>query len=193
MKTKVITVILLTVFLSSMLSMAFVTSAIAGNPVISKVERITDVCWFHLMTGQYPPDKPAVTGELSLDYQNLSPDRQYIMLTVDPDPENVFIYWPYKEMEPMPSLERIFWVDPFFWDPYECFVTIDYVGLSGGEPISVRLELVTPKVENPEFYWDNETAGTWTDPEHLTPDVWSEYWCFDMLLYEGEMTIPPLR
>ena len=192
MKTKVITAILLTVFLSSMLSMAFVTPAIAKNPVISKVERSAGEYWFHLMTGQYPPDKPAVTGELSLDYQNLSPDRQYIMLTVDPDPENVFIYWPYKEMEPMPSLERIFWVDPFFSDPYECFVTIDYVGWSDGDEISVKLELVKPKVEDPGQYWDPETAGTWTDPEHC-PEEWSEYWCFDMLLYEGVMTIPPLK
>ncbi len=45
---------MMVVFLSSILGTMSIAPTIAENPVISKVERLKDVCWFLLVTGQYP-------------------------------------------------------------------------------------------------------------------------------------------
>jgi len=45
---------MLAVFLSSTLGILSIAPIIAENPVISEVERLNNVCYFHLMTGQYP-------------------------------------------------------------------------------------------------------------------------------------------
>jgi len=180
MKTKPITAIILTVFLSSMLSMAFVTPAIAENPVISKVEGITGVCWFHLMTGYMPVGFTATEdlthydeeGGLYLDYRNLTPEKQWIRLNASQEPERVFIYWPERQAEEIESHWRIFWNDPAELIELgypSLMISVWYAGWSAGERIDVTLELV--KVD-PDTYEVQEVL---------------------LVLYEGQMTIPPIR
>jgi len=100
---------MLAVFLSSILGTISIAPTIAENPVISEVERLNNVCWFHLMTGQYPngvwvggltPEGPTYyeeKGYLALTYRNLSPLPQVIRLTTTPGANHSFQYWPEKK------------------------------------------------------------------------------------------------
>jgi len=122
-----------------MLSMAFMTSAMAVNPVISDVERLKDVCWFHLMTGYMPQGQYGYEGALYLTYWNLGTTTQYIMLTAE-GAERVFIYWPESKAEEIDPEARIFWADPVT----PGMIDVWYVGWSAGAQITVKLELISP-------------------------------------------------
>lgn len=159
--------------------MTFVTLAV--DPAISDVERFKDVCYFHLMTGQYPNGVWArdwygnltyyeEEGYLGLTYRNLSPERQLIKLTTSPAACHAFYHWPEKT-----AYEVWLWRDTgttwIIWpvDPDELLLMIDlwFIGWGAGEQIHVTLEYT--------YYM------SWPVP----PEEWT-------LVYDGYMTIMPL-
>jgi hypothetical protein len=191
MKTKVFTAIMLTAFLSSMLSMAFVTPAIAKKPVISKVDRLKGVCWFHLMTGYYPngvsvgsgygePTYYDEEGYLALTYRNLSPLYQVINLTIITPASSlganyVFHRWPERrayditewalQKEILPDdteIASVIWGVPT--DEEDLMQDLWFIGWNAGEEIHVTLE----------YAWMS------------APDEW-------ISVYDDYMTIMPLR
>ncbi|MDH5596190.1 MAG: hypothetical protein OEY40_05710 [Candidatus Bathyarchaeota archaeon] len=180
-KAKATTAILLTAFLSSMLTTAFVMPVMAENPVISEVERSAGEYWFHLVTGQYPngvwardwigePKYYEEEGYLGLTYRNLSPEMQQIRLTTSPGANHAFWHWPEKTayevwLEGGTGTTWIIWPVP----PDEWLLMTDlwFIGWGAGEQIHVTLEYTY-------CMW-------WPVP----PEEWT-------LVYDDYMTIMPL-
>lgn len=174
MTKKPFAVAMLTVFLCTI----FVAPAIAENPIISEVERLKDVCWFHLVTGQYPngvwvgewtpigPRYYEERGYLGLTYRNLSPDLQVIRLTTSPGANHAFWHWPEKTAYEV-WLEGDLGSTWITWGvlPDEIHLMDDlwFIGWDFDQQIEVTLELLDP----------------WT----MLPV---------QLLYQGTMTIMPL-
>ena len=160
-----------------MLSMAFVTPAIAKKPVISKVDRLKDVCWFHLMTGYYPngvwvpdwngePQHYEEHGYLGLTYRNLSPYDQVIRLNTSLGANHAFYHWPEKTAFKVwlygdTETTWIIWPVP----PDEWYLMQDlwFIGWNAGDKIHVTLE----------YAWMS------------APDEW-------ISVYDDYMTIMPL-
>jgi len=141
---------MLAVFLSSILGTISIAPTIAENPVISEVERLKDVCFFHLMTGQYPNgvtvgDTPySEKGYLALTYRNLSPTPQLIKLTTTPGANHAFWHWPEKTAYEVP-LDRdtgSAWLE---WGvlPDEDYLMADlwFIGWDLDSEVAVTLEL----------------------------------------------------
>jgi hypothetical protein len=150
---------MMAVFLSSILCTISIAPTIAENPVISEVERSKDVCWFHLMTGQYPngvwvgeqtPEGPKYyeeKGYVALTYRNLSPEFQVIRLTTTPGANHAFWHWPEKTAWEIPLQKDTgsAWVE---WGvvPDEIHLMDDlwFIGWDLGQQIEVTLELLWP-------------------------------------------------
>ncbi len=176
MMKKAFVAAMLTVFLCTI----FVAPTIADNPIISEVERLKDVCWFHLMTGLYPngvwvgewtleePIFCAEKGYLGLTYRNLSPEVQVIKLTTSPGASHAFWHYPEKTAYPVwlwgdgESTWIFWWVVP---DEVHLMDDLWFVGWDFDQQIEVTLELCDP--------------NTWP-PSPIE------------LLYQGTMTIMPL-
>jgi hypothetical protein len=153
---------MLAVFLSSILGAISVAPTIAEIPVISEVERLKDVCWFHLMTGQYPngvwvgewtPIGPRYfeeKGYVALTYRNLSPDFQVIKLTTRPGANHAFWHWPEKTawevwLETDTGSAWVTWgVVP---DEIHLMEDLWFIGWDLGQQIEVTLELLEPYYE----------------------------------------------
>jgi hypothetical protein len=151
---------MLAVFLSSILGAISVAPAMTEIPVISEVERLKAVCWFHLMTGQFPngvwvgertplgPRYYEEKGYLALTYRNLSPDFQIIRLTTTPGANHAFWHWPEKTAweVPLETDTGSAWVT---WGvvPDELYLMEDlwFLGWELGEEIEVTLELLEPE------------------------------------------------
>lgn len=150
---------MLAVFLSSILGTISIAPTIAENPVISEVERLKDVCWFHLVTGQYPngvwvgewvyeePNYYGDRGYLGLTYRNLSPEIQVIRLTTTPGANHAFWHWPEKTAYEV-WLQRdtgsawvTWWVVP---DEIHLMDDLWFIGWDLGQQIEVTLELLDP-------------------------------------------------
>lgn len=151
---------MLAIFLSSILGAVSVAPTVAEIPVISEVERLKDVCWFHLMTGQYPngvwvgeqtplgPTYYEEKGYVALTYRNLSPDFQVIRLTTTPSANHAFWHWPEKTawevglVEDPPGSTWIIWGVV----PDELYLMEDlwFLGWDLGQQIEVTLELLAP-------------------------------------------------
>ncbi|MDH5771300.1 MAG: hypothetical protein OEZ25_08445 [Candidatus Bathyarchaeota archaeon] len=177
MKTKVITAIMLPVFLASILGMVSVTSVVAKErPVIAEVER-TDKFYLLIMCGHYPQGfqfgenyYPDLKGALSPSYRNLSPDLQWIKITVPKEAELAFLGWPewravnhtwLLQEEPDGRKSIIYPIWPDAWVKGTAWYDFWFVGRwNAGEKVHVKLELVEPYSE---------------------------------LLYEGTLTIPPVQ
>ncbi len=161
---------MLVFILSSILGAVSIAPTIAENPVISEVERVNDVCCFHLMTGQYPngvwvgewtPEGPTYyeeKGYLGLTYRNLSPDFQVIRLRTTPGANHAFWHWPAKTAWEV-WLERdigsawvTWWVVP---DEIYLMEDLWFIGWDFDSEIEVTLELLAP-------YYDVLYQGTLT-------------------------------
>ncbi|NIQ06741.1 MAG: hypothetical protein GWO20_13735 [Candidatus Korarchaeota archaeon] len=147
------------VFLLSVLGTISIAPTIAENPVISEVERLKDICWFHLVTGQYPngvwvgqwtPEGPRYyeeKGYLGLTYRNLSPDVQLIKLTTSPGANHAFYHWPEKTASEVwlggdaGSTWTVWWVLP---DELHLMDDLWFIGWDLGQQIEVTLELLEP-------------------------------------------------
>jgi len=145
---------MMVVFLSSILGTISIAPTIAENPVISEVERLNDVCWFHLLTGQYPngvwvgewtygPMYYEEKGYLGLSYRNLSPEVQVIRLTTTPGANHSFWHWPEKTawevwlQTDTESAWVTWWVVP---DEIHLMDDLWLIGWNAGEEIHVTLE-----------------------------------------------------
>jgi len=139
--------------LSSILGTISIAPTVAEIPVISEVERLKDVCWFHLMTGQYPNGVTVgdthyeEKGYLALTYRNLSPDFQVIKLTTTPGANYAFWHWPEKTAYPVElhGDEESTWID---WGvvPDEVHLMEDlwFIGWDFDLEVEVTLELLWP-------------------------------------------------
>jgi len=161
-RPKTFTTIMMFVFLLGILGTISIAPTIAENPVISEVERLKDVCWFHLVTGQYPngvwvgqwtPEGPRYyeeKGYLGLTYRNLSPDVQLIKLTTSPGANHAFYHWPEKTASEVwlgghaGSTWTVWWVLP---DELHLMDDLWFIGWDLGQQIEVTLELLEPYYE----------------------------------------------
>lgn len=168
---------MLALFLSSIVGTVFIVPTMAENPVISEVERFHDVCWFHLLTGQFPngvwvgewtpvgPRYYEEKGYLGLTYRNLSPEPQVIRLRTTPGANHAFWHWPEKTawevwlQTDTGSAWVTWWVNP---DEIHLMDDLWFIGWDLGQQIEVTLELLNPT--------------TWLSVE---------------VLYQGTMTIMP--
>ncbi len=177
MKKKAMATVIASLFLTAILA---VTPAIADEPSISDVAREKGVCWFHLMTGQYPngvwvgewtPEGPRYyeeKGYLALTYRNLRLGWEWetIKLTTSPGADHAFWHWPEKTAVDLTDhLEEVDGGKSFIWDipPDEVLLMTDlwFIGWDIGQQIEVKLELF-------------DSTAQWR------------------VLYQGTMTIMPL-
>jgi len=141
---------MLAVFLSSILGTISIAPTIAENPVISEVERVKDVCWFHLMTGQYTHGVTVENihysekGYLALTYRNLSPATQFIRLNTTPGANHAFYHWPEKTASEV-ELQRDTESAWLIWEvvPDEIYLMADlwFIGWDFYSEVTVSLEL----------------------------------------------------